>query len=167
MGLSDEERKKRHRVYQKRYISKPGMKEKRAKWNKDWRQKNKERYNLAKREYRFKLKMEVISQYTEGKMNCSICGYDKDLDALCIDHINDDGSQHRKQLGCSARNSVSGTTIYERIKALGFMEGLQVLCFNCNTIKELRRKRDGLTSQQMIETVKNPIRWINEHNITE
>lgn len=131
----------------------------RAKLNRDWIAKNRTRYNQAKAAYRFKLKKHVISHYTNGTMACSHCGYTGDLDALCLDHINDDGAEHRKELGCSSRGNSGGTTIYERIKAHGWIDGLQVLCFNCNTIKELRRKRGGLTSEQMLEITSKPLNW--------
>jgi hypothetical protein len=154
--------KEKNAVYQKKYAD--ANREKRAKWNKDWIEKNRDRYNNAKAEYRFKLKVDVISQYTDGKMCCQICGYDKDIDALCLDHINDDGAEHRKQLGISSRGNSNGTTIYERIKANGLIDGLQVLCFNCNTIKELQRKRGNKTSAEMFEAISKPIRWKDDKN---
>jgi len=142
----------------RKYAKKPGVLERRRELNKNWIEKNRERYNAAKSEYRFKLKVVAISHYSNGTMSCTRCGFNADIDALCLDHINDDGAQHRKQLNISGRNTTSGTTIYERFKALGWMDGLQVLCANCNTIKELRRKR-GRTSDEMLEATKHPTRW--------
>lgn len=146
------------REYQQRYKSKPGVAEKYKELNKAWIAKNRERYNQAKAEYRFKLKIAAIDYYSGGKRCCNLCGFDSDLDALCLDHINDDGAQHRKELGIAGRSSPSGTTIYERLKALGWMEGLQVLCANCNMVKELRRKR-GRTANDMLEAIANPQGW--------
>ncbi len=151
--------KDKQREYQQRYKNKPGIKEKYRELNKAWIEKNRERYNEAKGEYRFKLKIAAIFYYSAGSMACGICGFSADLDALCLDHIDNDGAAHRKTLGCSARGAISGTTIYERLKAKGWMPGLQVLCFNCNTIKELQRKRNGKTSKEMLETIAKPIRW--------
>lgn len=145
--------------WQKKYKNKPGMKEKYAQLNKDWIDRNRDRYNKAKSEYRFKLKVAAISHYTNGTMACAICGYNQDIDAMCLDHIANDGAAHRKELGCSGRGTVSGTTIYERLKAKGWMPGLQALCFNCNTIKELQRKRNGKTSAEMLESIEKPTKW--------
>ena len=142
----------------RKYAKKPGVLERRRELNRNWIEKNRERYNAAKSEYRFKLKVAAISHYSNGSMSCTRCGFNADIDALCLDHINDDGAQHRKQLNISGRGASSGTTIYERFKALGWMDGLQVLCANCNTIKELRRKR-GRTSDEMLEATKHPTRW--------
>ena len=147
--------------YQRRYLAKPGIKEKRAALNRSWIERNRERYNQAKAEYRFSTKVQAIAYYSNNTMACADCGYTADIDALCLDHINNDGAAHRKELGCSSRNGVSGTTIYERLKANGWMDGLQVLCFNCNTIKELRRKRGGKPSSDLLETVGKPRRWKN------
>lgn len=55
-----------------------------------------------------------------------------------MDHINDDGKKHRLEMGISHRGASSGTRIYEVIQRLGKIEGLQVLCANCNTMKQLR-----------------------------
>lgn len=148
--------------YNQNYRAKPGVKEARAKLNRDWIAKNRTRYNEAKREYRFKLKLDALAYYSKGTMDCNNCGYNADTDALCLDHINDNGSEHRKQLGCSSRGNANGTTIYERLKAKGWMDGFQVLCFNCNTIKELRRKRNGKTSIQMKFDIKYPKGWCNK-----
>jgi hypothetical protein len=131
----------------------------RAKLNRDWIAKNRVRYNEAKAEYRYKLKVAALHYYSNGSLSCGYCGFNSDIDALCLDHINDNGAEHRKELGCSSRGGGSGTTIYERLKAHGWMEGLQVLCFNCNTIKELRRKRNGKTSHQMLEAISKDINW--------
>lgn len=150
----------KNREYQQRYKSKPGVKEKYAALNKAWIAANREQYNFAKSQYRFKLKVAAIAHYSGGTMACTHCGYKADIDALCLDHINDDGASHRKELGCAARNSpAAGTTIYERLKALGWLEGLQVLCFNCNTIKELRRKRKGVTAAEFVTLTAAPTHW--------
>jgi 5-methylcytosine-specific restriction endonuclease McrA len=153
----DEKEKKKQ--YQLKYKSKPGIKEYYAKKNREWIAKNRDKYNQAKSKYRFKVKLEVLMHYSKGSLSCAICGYNEDIDALCLDHINDDGAAHRKELGCSSRNDKGGTTIYERFKAKGPFEGLQVLCFNCNAIKELRRKRKGITSAEYLEIVKNGFSW--------
>lgn len=151
--------KEKQREYQQRYKNKPGIKEKYRELNKVWIDANRDRYNQAKGEYRFKLKVAAIAYYSNQTMACAICAFNSDIDALCLDHIDNNGAAHRKELGCGGRGSPSGTTIYERLKAKGWMEGLQVLCFNCNTIKELQRKRSGKTSHEMLEIVANPTRW--------
>lgn len=144
---------------QKRYLAKPGIREARNKLNREWIASNRERYNQAKAEYRFKLKVATFMHYGNGVMACAHCGYTADIDALCLDHINDDGNVHRAQLGVAGRRSGGATTMYERLKAHGWMDGLQLLCFNCNTIKALRLKRGGRTAAEMIEATAGKTRW--------
>jgi hypothetical protein len=151
----------KQKEYQQRYKAKPGVAEKYRELNKAWIANNRERYNQAKSEYRFKIKVAAINYYSKGAMCCAICGFSNDLDALCLDHINDDGAAHRKELGISNRSAVSGTTIYERLKAQGWMEGLQVLCANCNMVKELRRKRGSRTATEMLDAIANFSGWAN------
>ena len=136
-------------------------KERKAELNRNWIAKHRVRYNEAKSEYRFKLKIAALTHYSKGTLCCALCGFDEDVDGLCLDHIADDGAEHRRGLGVGSMTSVgnrAGTTLYERLKALGWMAGLQVLCFNCNAIKEVRRKR-GRTSAQMIEATKIRTAW--------
>ncbi len=152
--------KEKRLEYQHRYYEKhPEKKKDRARWNREWIAANRTRYNKAKSEYRFKLKLAVLIKYAGGEPACKLCGYNADLDALCLDHIENNGAAHRKELGIGCRNSTSGTTIYERVKALGDIPGLQVLCYNCNAIKELQRKR-GCTSSEIRRIVESgPTRW--------
>lgn len=145
-----------HALYLRDYHArKPGY---RAKLNKEWIEKNRERYNQAKSEYRFRLKLEAIDHYSNGTRSCARCGFASDVDALQLDHIEDNGAAHRKELGIAGRGIGAGTTMYERLRALGWMPGLQVLCANCNTIKALRVKR-GTTSAEMFVAISRPMRW--------
>lgn len=113
--------------------------ERRRKWNREWIANNRAKYNASKARYRFKLKIEVMSLYVSPP-RCMQCGYSQ-IDALVFDHINDDGAVHRKENKISHRGNGGGGRIYEWIRKNGKMEGLQVLCANCNLIKEVRRKR--------------------------
>lgn len=115
-------------------------KEYKAKWNKEWISKNRERYNASKYHYRERTKIQVLSHYSNGELKFKHCGY-TDIRALCLDHIKHNGSKDRKQNKIASRGS-KGMNSYESYKKLGYPDGLQVLCFNCNTIKEWERKKD-------------------------
>lgn len=117
-------------------------KEKYRLYNSKWIKDNQERYNESKYKYRASLKAEVINHYSNGSMSCLKCGA-SDLDVLCLDHINNDGAIRRKEMKISSRGCSSGYNTYERVKSLGFPEGLQVLCANCNLKKEIERKREN------------------------
>lgn len=116
--------------------------EKRRKWNRDWIQNNKERYNASKYLYRDRLKFEVLSYYSiEEYPICAICGFD-DIDCLVIDHIDNDGAEHRKKIRISSRTT-SGTSTYAALRREKFPDGLQVLCANCNTKKQIELNRQN------------------------
>ena len=79
------------------------------------------------------LKYEVFSRYSNNEQPyCAACGF-ADIRALCIDHIKNDGASHRREVGGG------GTTLYRNLKKRNFPEGFQVLCSNCNQIKEHER----------------------------
>lgn len=113
--------------------------ENRRKLNRDWIANNRERYNASKYIYRERTKAEIIKHYSNGDMCCAFCGFNN-IDGLCLDHINNNGAEHRKSAGIAGRNS-AGTNTYEAVKRDGLPDGLQVLCANCNLIKEMERKR--------------------------
>jgi hypothetical protein len=50
---------------------------------------------------------------------------------LQIDHVNNDGAEHRKQLGRG------GSRLYQWLRKHNFPTGFQVLCANCNRGKAL------------------------------
>lgn len=73
------------------------------------------------------LKHEVIVAYG-GK--CACCGEDNEL-LLTIDHINNDGKQHREELG--TRPETESRTLYRWLRRNHFpKDNFQCLCYNCN-----------------------------------
>lgn len=104
--------KNRERILQQerdRYASK----------SKDWKAK----VVLKNKKRRIKLRLEAIKKYG-GK--CVCCG-EKQLEFLCIDHINGGGNKHRKQM--------TTKSIGEWLYTNKYPKGFQVLCFNCNSAK--------------------------------
>ena len=81
------------------------------------------------REYWIRYKIEVFNAY--GGPICHCCG-ESHLECLSIDHINNDGATHRKELTGDARN---GSNLYTWLRTNGFPPGYQVLCMNCNFAK--------------------------------
>jgi len=85
------------------------------------------------------IKKETFSHYSDGKMKCASCGYDKNINALELDHIEGKGNDSRKKF-----NKTGGWSYYEKLKTLGYPEGYQVLCSNCNKIKQIEVDPKGL-----------------------
>lgn len=79
----------------------------------------------------FSDKEAAINVYTNGEATCRRCGQG-DIDVLCLDHINDDGAEHRRSVGKS---------IYSWAQRNDYPPIFQVLCYNCNMKKEMLRRR--------------------------
>ena len=69
-------------------------------------------------------KFEVLSHYSNGIPKCNCCG-ETIIDFLSIDHINNDGNIHRKEI------HKNGISFYFWLKKNNYPEGFQVLCMNC------------------------------------
>ena len=80
------------------------------------------------REYARKVADEVIAHYG-GR--CACCGESERM-FLSIDHIHNDGAEHRRQINPSAAANGKGVNLYGWLKKNGYPEGFQVLCMNCN-----------------------------------
>lgn len=71
------------------------------------------------RNYNARLKLEVMQHYGG---QCACCG-ETELEFLTIDHLEGNGTRHRK---------VIKMPMNAWLKQQGFPEGYRVLCFNCN-----------------------------------
>lgn len=76
--------------------------------------------------FRIKRRMEILYQYSGGLMKCNCCG-EATIEFLAIDHINNNGYEHRK--------IVKGSDLYRWLRSNNYPEGFQVLCHNCNFAK--------------------------------
>lgn len=66
---------------------------------------------------------------------CAYCGDDREL-FLTIDHVNNDGAEHRRQMYGNSRTG-SGSPVYQWLRTKGYPPEFQVLCFNCNSAKAI------------------------------
>lgn len=75
------------------------------------------------------LKREVLSHYGGA---CVCCG-EKGLAFLTLDHVDNDGKEHRELLG----ENRTGTKFYRWLKRNNYptTPRLQVMCWNCNMAK--------------------------------
>lgn len=62
---------------------------------------------------------------------CACCG-ENDKDFLTLDHMNEDGAAHRRALGGNEK-------VMSFLEREGWPVGYQILCFNCNAAKYIRR----------------------------
>jgi hypothetical protein len=92
--------------------------------------------NDKNKESRQALKLAAFDAY--GGRKCSCCGEDRLL-LLTIDHVNNDGNKHRREMFKKpvGKRRPGGTLLYSWLKANNYPPGFQVLCWNCNMGKHL------------------------------
>lgn len=91
------------------------------------------------KEYDAMVKDEVFEAY--GGYVCKCCN-EKERVFLAIDHIHNDGAEHRRTL--FGKNGSGGGRMYKWLRKNHFPDGFQVLCFNCN-----HAKRFGVCPHQL------------------
>lgn len=84
------------------------------------------RFSPDSADWNLKLKLETMEAY--GGVKCACCGV-SNHHCLNIDHIENNGSEHRKVTGGG------GQKTYLWLKENDYPPGYQVLCFNCNFLK--------------------------------
>jgi len=107
-----------------------------------WREKNAEAVKLRNR-------ITARRRYNERKNNvlmayggrCIACGIN-DMDVLTVDHINNDGADHRRELVGNDLHTYGSSYIYRYLVKNNYPNGFQVLCFNCNFKKHLTNIRN-------------------------
>lgn len=147
ISLEDKNTLEYHRKYRADNI------EKRRQWNREWIENNREKYNAQKAKYRDKLKIEVFSYYWKWNISCSYCWF-SNIDWLCLDHINNDWNIHRKEMWQTRRSWIS---TYEKLRKEWYPEWIQILCANCNQIKEVERKRSERLKNSFYKDYANKI----------
>ena len=83
-------------------------------------------------EVRKRVKDAVFAAY--GGYICACCG-ETEKAFLTLDHVNNDGSKHRREV--IGKRYGAGFQTYSLLAKTGFPSGFQVLCMNCNWGKRL------------------------------
>lgn len=108
-------REKRLAYVNGRYYNEPGVKQAKIRY--------------IREEYH-RLRAKILAAYGP---HCSCCGETEVL-FLTIDHVNNDGKQHRVKHGNQAN-------LYRSIVRAGFPSDYRILCFNCNSGRQLNGGR--------------------------
>jgi len=130
-------RKKYSKKYSKKYYK--THKEQHHQRMKKWREEHKKEV----KEYQKKSRMQVLIHYSGNPPKCACCGEDH-LEFLSIDHINNDGAEHRKTVD-------SGTQICRWLIKYNYPSGFQILCHNCNMSKGFYGICPHETARQLLQ----------------
>lgn len=113
-------------AYRERHRDDPEYKAKRASCQQRYRAANPERARNYERKQRAQWRRNALAAYGN---KCACCG-EEQYEFLVIDHVNNDGAEHR------AKNNLNGSSaIYKWLRKNDYPEGFQVLCHNCNMAK--------------------------------
>lgn len=107
---------------------------------------NRERDKLRREKVRY----EVLSHYCGGiphclNPNCEVIGGVKNINGLCLEHIDGTGYKHRAK-------GVKGTALYRWVKRHDFPGDFTVWCATCNQIKKIEQEED---KKARLEKLKN------------
>ena len=108
-------------------------KEKLAKRKKEYYQANKDYFKKKATDWYFRNKEKRANEWKDKRlkvlqhygMKCSCCG-ETQIEFLAIDHIKNDGAEHRRTLKIN---------IYDWLIKNNYPKGFQILCHNCNLAK--------------------------------
>jgi len=84
---------------------------------------NLKRYRKTRQDYKLNQRQRVLEYYGN---KCGCCG-EVTYEFLTVDHINNNGAKHRKEL--------KGSSVYNWIIKNNFPDDFQILCYNCNCAK--------------------------------
>jgi hypothetical protein len=125
---SDEEYKKYRKIQnEKERKRRSPIKEKINKKEVERRSTIREKINKKEVERSKKLKIDALSNYSDGEIHCLHCGI-TEIDFLTIDHI-----AGRRKMGHAKH--IKGKELYRWLKINKYPSGFQVLCWNWNQIK--------------------------------
>jgi hypothetical protein len=99
---------------------------------------------------RLNRKQGVLTHYGNGECACVWCGF-KDIRALSIDHIHDNGRAHRREIHRS---------LYNWLIDNDFPEGYQTLCMNCQFIKNFNKDKISLSPKHQNVVAKRVEHWV-------
>lgn len=112
-----------------KYKADPQWAEKRKAYARSYYTHNPERLKDLRRTNRQRYRSMVLAHYGEQCVCCS----ESNVAFLTVDHINDDGADHRRSLGKNA----GSLQVWRWIVQHGFPDHFQILCWNCNAAKHI------------------------------
>jgi len=82
------------------------------------------------------LRMAALIYYGGERPFCACCG-DQHIEFLSIDHIDNNGAAHRKELSYGKKSKGTSVQVNRWLRDNNYPSGFQVLCHNCNFAKHV------------------------------
>ena len=95
-------------------------------WQREYNEENSERLRAYNKKWQKDRHVMALHAYSAGDLKCAGCG-EKDVNVLTLHHVNEDGNQHRRQVG-------HGVAFINHLIRNNWPADppLSVLCWNCN-----------------------------------
>ena len=140
-GATAGERQTHRKLYMTLYGAKRRhkMAENIRKRNYDYWIQNRDKYDIWTAKYRGNLKQKAYAAF--GAIACKRCGYNVDVRALTIDHINGDGYKE-KLINNGHRLSPQKIYMALRDNPSEALKHFQILCANCQLIKRIENHEE-------------------------
>ena len=119
---------------------------KHAEYMREYRKKKGDKMRQKQREYYQKARIEALEYYGGKPPKCAECGESR-IACLSIDHIDNNGAEHRREITKEYGYKLGGNQILMWLKKNNYPEGFQILCYNCNIIKEMSRRQISLHNE--------------------
>lgn len=104
-----------------------------------WYNLHKDKNLAAGAKHRARYKHEALAHYCGGIVRCQCAGCNVTIEKfLTLDHINNDGAEHRKQLSGNGKNK-AWVPMYTWARKNGYPSIFRVLCYNCNCGRHLNK----------------------------
>ncbi len=109
-------------------------------YNREYRARNRAKLRQLNNQYNVQVKSDVLSHYgKDGTLCCCWPGCTEcDPDILTLDHVENNGATHRKEIG-----GLTGMRMYPKLRKANYPPGFQTLCANHQLKKEILRRRNG------------------------
>ena len=119
---------------------------KHAEYMQKYRKKHGKKMREQQRGYYTKTRLEALEHYGGKPPKCKECGESR-ISCLSLDHIKNNGAEHRREITKEYGYKLGGNQILMWLKKNNYPKGFQILCYNCNIIKEMS-KRKNLRQEQ-------------------
>lgn len=122
--------------YRNQHYCKPCCLIKRREWyvaNPGKRSEYRRKYIDKERKYETDRSRRLRKEFIAAYGGCCACCSEKTTEFLTVDHVNNDGEFHRRNLDLNHKRGANSRGVIRDLKRRGWpKEGYRILCYNCN-----------------------------------
>lgn len=128
--------------------------------NRAWDLKNRDRCRASTMRSNQRNRLDALIRYGGSPPKCACCGEDK-YQFLAIDHPNNDGAAHRKEIRKGKPYWKVGVMMVNWLKRNAYPPGFRILCHNCNSARQYY----GYCHNDAIETFEDHMEFLEKRRL--